>query len=121
MRRTPLRRIASSTLKVAIVFCSRSRRGCSVPKRTSALAARWKTKSRPRIASVSAARVEQVALDQAEAGDGRRRVRRNSRWPVEKLSKPTTSWPARQQPVDQVAADEPGRAGDETTRIRESR
>ena len=45
MRRTPLERMASSTLKVAMVFCSRSRRaGCWVPKRTSAFAARWKNK-----------------------------------------------------------------------------
>ena len=35
-----LRRMASKTLYVAIVFCSRSRRGWSVPKRTSALAAK---------------------------------------------------------------------------------
>ena len=40
MRLQPLARIASSTLNVAMVFCSRSRSGCSVPKRTSALAAR---------------------------------------------------------------------------------
>ena len=39
-RLQPFARIASSTLKVAMVFCSRSLRGCSVPKRTSALAAR---------------------------------------------------------------------------------
>jgi len=41
MRETPAARMASSTLNVAMVFCSRSFRGCSVPKRTSALAAKW--------------------------------------------------------------------------------
>ena len=67
MRRTPLARIASSTLNVAMVFCSRSLRGWSVPKRTSALAARWKTKSQPAIARVSASVSSSVALDEAES------------------------------------------------------
>ena len=44
---TPAARIASSTLEVAIVFCSRSRAGWSSPRRTSAFAARWKTVSQP--------------------------------------------------------------------------
>ena len=40
IRRTPCCRIVSSTLCVAMVFCSRSLAGCAVPKRTSAFAAR---------------------------------------------------------------------------------
>ena len=39
-RVTPVARIASRTRNVPIVFCSRSRLGCSVPNRTSAFAAR---------------------------------------------------------------------------------
>ena len=39
MTRAPVARMASNTLKVAMVFCSRSLRGCSSPNRTSALAA----------------------------------------------------------------------------------
>ena len=53
IRRTPERRIASSTVNVAIVFCRRSRSGCSRPCRTSAFAARWKTMSQPAIACSS--------------------------------------------------------------------
>ena len=65
-------RMASSTLKVAIVFCSRSLRGCSMPNRTSALAARWNTTSAPRIASVSAARSSVSPRASVNVGRGKR-------------------------------------------------
>ena len=59
----PLVRIASRTLKVAMVFCSRSLRGCSVPKRTSAFAAIWNTISAPRTLSLRRCRIKHVAFD----------------------------------------------------------
>ena len=95
-----------------MVFCSRSRRGCSVPKRTSALAARWKTKSCPATAARERRRVEQVAFDQPEAG-----VRGGA------LQEPAAAGrevvvdgdlvAGREQQVDEIAADEAGTAGDE--------
>ena len=75
MRVTPSARMASSSSEVATAFCSRSRRGCSKPWRTSALACRWKTTSQPSRASRSQAAVEHVARDHlalrvgAHAGD----------------------------------------------------
>ena len=107
----PLARMASSTLKVAMVFCSRSLRGCSRPKRTSALAARWNTMSQPAIAGSQCGQIEHVAFDQLEMrmpqclGDefalagGKIVVADNGK-------------SGRKQPVDEVAADKARCAGD---------
>src|SRR5665213_587112 len=89
----PLPRIASSTLNVAIVFCSRSLRGCSRPKRTSALAERWKTMSQPAIAAVSAGTSRMSPSASLNSGCLSAPAR-NSRKPVLKLSKPVTENPA---------------------------
>ena len=67
---TPARRAASSTLCVTMTFCSRSRRGASQPKRTSALAARWTTASAPARTDRQVGGVEQVELDELERGVG---------------------------------------------------
>ena len=73
MRSTPAARIASSTVDVAIVFCSRSARGCSSPWRTSAFAARWNTVSHP-----SSAPLEQLAVEHVALARARRPVARSS-------------------------------------------
>ena len=98
---TPLARMASSTLKVAIVFCSRSLRGCSRPKRTSAFAARWNTISEPRLGSFDG--IEEVAFDEAEVrmlfGARNSRARREIVITGDRMA-------LLEEPVDQVTADE---------------
>src|SRR5688572_10572957 len=76
-----------------MVFCLRSLSGWSVPKRTSALAARWKTKSQPAIAFVSA------GSSRLSPSTNWKRVFFSAlvtkgRCPVEKLSQPTTVLPS---------------------------
>src|ERR1017187_3758681 len=90
---TPFARAASSTLKVATVFCSRSLRGCSVPNLTSALAARWKTVSQPRIDAVSEDR-SRLSPRTSEKREFLSAPSRNRSCPVEKLSHPTTAIPS---------------------------
>ena len=109
----PLARIASSTWNVATVFCCKSLPGCSRPKRTSALAAKWNTNSHPAIAAVSAGRSRLSPAHEPETGLLRARRREIASWPVEKSSQPTTSWPVAQEAVGEAAADEAGRAGEE--------
>src|ERR1043165_1276451 len=92
MRRTPFLRIASRTLNVARVFCSRSRFGCSVPKRTSAFAARWNTASAPCIARSSAAG-SRVSPSMRRKRGWAAKVSRKRRCPLEKLSRPATAQP----------------------------
>ena len=58
--------------------------------------------------------VEIVAADQRNRGSAAA-PSRNCSWPVEKLSHPTTRQSTGEQPVDQVGADESGRAGHENT------
>src|SRR6266568_6139865 len=89
---TPFVRIASNTLKVAIVFWSRSLRGCSMPKRTSAFADRWNTISAPRTFSLRhvASRTSASMNSNFELLSA---LAMNSRRPVARLSYPTTVCP----------------------------
>src|ERR1700761_1755649 len=90
---TPSARIASSTFEVAIVFCSRSRRGCSSPWRTSAFACRWKTQSHPetasRIRSASSTSPSNSFVPGRSSSPAT-----NSRRPVRKSSTTLTSTPS---------------------------
>ena len=80
-----LARIASKTLEVAIVFCSRSLLGCRVPKRTSAFAAVWNTISHPVIALVNVSKLSVSPLISSKSGERIASFKKGS-CPVEKLS-----------------------------------
>ncbi len=85
MRRTPAARIASSTLNVAIVFCSTSFSGWCVPNRTSAFAARWNTTSAPAISAAMRSRSRVSPRTNRNRGfDNADSM--NCSWPVERLS-----------------------------------
>ena len=104
--------MASSTLLVAMVFCSRSLVGCCRPKRTSALAARWTTRSAPSIARSSAAEIEHVLPVELEPRRLAGLLRKCSR-PGRKVVVADDVVAVGEQPVHQVAGDESGGAGDE--------
>ena len=112
MRSMPCARMASSTSEVPSVFCSRSRRGCSSPRRTSALACRWNTVSEPTMASRRRSRVGDVARDH--------RPERMTLHAVDELLASGGEVvvhddldPVGQKPIGEVRADEPGSSGDE--------
>ena len=110
---TPLRRAASSELYVAMVPCSRSRRVRSRPQRASGLAARWNTMAG--LASRSG------RLEGRRGRAGRRRQATGTRveMPGDELALADRevvvdrNGSAFDQPIDQVASDEPGSAGQE--------
>src|SRR5688572_19364258 len=85
--------MASRTLKVAMVFCSRSFLGCCQPSLMSALAARWKTKSAPFMAEVRAGRSRLSPRTSLNFGCLTAPSRKRS-WPVERLSQPVTVTPS---------------------------
>ena len=112
MRRAPAARMASSTFQVTMVFCSRSRRGWSGPKRTSALAARWKTKSAARHGVRDGVQFQQVALDQAEARIGLRTLQKTQESGGQ-IVEAGDVVAGCQQAVHQIAADESRRSRNE--------
>jgi hypothetical protein len=68
MRLTPLARMASRTLKVATVFCSRSFAGCSVPKLDVGVGGEMKHEVAARHGGGQRGQVEVVAAHEREAG-----------------------------------------------------
>ena len=112
MRRTPF---GAHRFEHVVAWRSCSARGPGADGRGRSARRRWRRggrRSRRRCtAALRSSAVEQVAFDEPEALVAHRRRQGTRRWPVEKLSKPTTRGPGSEQAVDEVAADEAGAAG----------
>ncbi len=111
MRLTPLARMASRTLKVAMVFCCKSLLGCSRPKRTSALAAQMENHVAARHRLGERRQIKVVAFDKFEAGIFQR-IFHKSLLAGGEIVPANDGFSIGEQAVNQTAADKTRRTGD---------
>ena len=112
MRRTPFARIASSTLKVAIVFCSRSRLRMLRAEPDVGVGREVEDEVAARHRRGQRLAVQRVALRRSGTGPTAVPARGTRPSPVRQVVVAHDVMASGQQPVDEIAADEAGSAGD---------